>query len=314
MKKVIVYVTGCAGFIGYHVAQECLNKGWYVIGVDKMTYASNDLLLQDLERYVNFKFIKSDINDLDHILECDYIINTAAETHVDNSISNSDVFVKSNINGVHHLLQLIKQKYRFKMPTLLHFSTDEVYGDTKSGSFKESSILNPSNPYAATKAAADMLILAWSRTYDVPYVIVRPSNNYGIGQYVEKLIPHSIKNLSLGKKIPLHDKGLPVRNWLHAKDTARAITTIIESEVKNEIFNISGNVEMKNYDVVKQIIKYMDIKGVEEHLDLTVTRPGQDIRYSIDDSKLKKYGWKPEAKFQDELKMIVKWYTKNFVW
>jgi dTDP-glucose 4,6-dehydratase len=314
MKK-IVYVTGCAGFIGYHVAEACLEKGWYVIGVDKLTYASNLNLLDALRNnHKNFKFIKSDINDLDHILECDYIINAAAETHVDNSIANSDVFVRSNIVGVHHLLQLIKQKYRFKMPTLLHFSTDEVYGDIDHGSYTESSILNPSNPYAATKAAADMLILAWARTYDVPYIIVRPSNNYGIGQYAEKLIPHSIKNLQLGKKIPLHDKGEPIRTWLHASDTASAIVTIIEAEVKNEIYNISGSMELRNYEVAKNIIKFMKLKGCEEHMDLTVTRPGQDVRYAINDSKLKDLGWKPQAKFFDELKECVKWYSQNFVW
>lgn len=314
MKK-IVYVTGCAGFIGYHVARLCLDNEWYVIGVDKLTYASNDILLNDLLKYANFKFIKSDINDLDHILECDYVINTAAETHVDNSIASSDVFVQSNIVGVHHLLQLIKQKYRFKMPTLLHFSTDEVYGDIEKGTHKETSILNPSNPYAATKAAADMLILAWARTYEVPYVIVRPSNNYGIGQYAEKLIPHSVKNLSLGKKVPLHDKGTPIRTWLHAVDTAKAVVTIIEAGVKNEIYNISGNIELKNYDVVKNIIRFMGLKGsVESYLDLSVTRPGQDIRYSIDDSKLKKLGWKPEEKFLDNLKDTVHWYMKHFVW
>jgi dTDP-glucose 4,6-dehydratase len=174
------------------------------------------------------------------LYDCDYFINTAAETHVDNSIERSDHFVHSNINGVHHILKLINEKPRYKMPVLLHFSTDEVYGDILEGFHTEKDLLKPSNPYSATKAAADMLVLAWARTFDLPYVIVRPTNNYGIGQYVEKLIPKSVKYLSVGKKIDLHNKGTPVRTWLHAEDTARAVITIIQSGVKNEIFNISG--------------------------------------------------------------------------
>ena len=200
----IVYITGCLGFIGSYITHTCLEKGWYVKGVDKMTYAANNDLLKEFKKYPNFSFVKCDINDLEFLYECDYIINTAAETHVGNSIVKSDDFVHSNINGVHHLLELIRN-YRGEgkdIPTLLHFSTDEVYGDVTEGEHLETDILNPSNPYSATKAAADQLILAWARTYDLPYVIVRPTNNYGIGQYVEKLIPKTCKCLKLGKKIP----------------------------------------------------------------------------------------------------------------
>jgi dTDP-glucose 4,6-dehydratase len=228
MKK-IVYVTGCLGFIGVHVTRACLDKGWYVIGVDKGTYASNFNFLAEFDANPNFKFIRKDINELDRLYDCDYIINTAAETHVDNSIEDSDQFVHSNVNGVHHLLKLIKQKAHYKMPTLLHFSTDEVYGDIIDGFHTESNILKPSNPYSATKAAADMFILGWARTHRVPYVIVRPTNNYGVGQYVEKLIPKSVKYLTVGKKIDLHNNGTPVRTWLHVADTASAIITIIMS-------------------------------------------------------------------------------------
>ena len=312
MKK-IVYVTGCLGFIGYHVTKACLEKGWYVRGIDKITYAANINFLPELEAYPNFTFEQNDINDLNELYECDYIINTAAETHVDNSIASSDVFVRSNIDGVHHLLKLIKQKYKFKMPTLLHFSTDEVYGDIESGAHTENDLLKPSNPYSATKAAADMLICAWARTYNVPYVIVRPTNNYGVGQYTEKFIPHTIKHLSLGKTAPLHDNGMPRRTWLHASDTARAVITIIEAGVVNETFNISGNYEEQNLVVAKKIIKEMGLKGVpDRYLDLSVKRPGQDVRYAIDDSKLKALGWKPIADFDRELKKIVKYYTKHF--
>lgn len=316
MTTKVVYVTGCLGFIGYHVTRACLDQGWYVIGVDKLTYAANTQWLPELLKDSQFKFIESDINNLDMLYDCDYIINTAAETHVDNSIVSSDVFLRSNVNGVHHLLNLIKERHRFKMPTLLHFSTDEVYGDIEEGSHVETDLLKPSNPYSATKAAADQLILAWARTFRVPYVIVRPTNNYGIGQYTEKFIPKSIKSLQLGRPIPLHDAGLPRRTWLHVSDTASAIIKIIQAGVQNEIYNISGNYEEQNILIAMQIIDTFFPENVEpgEYLDLSITRPGQDVRYSIDDTKLKALGWKPKAVFEVELVKIVKYYSQNFIW
>ena len=313
MKK-IVYVTGCLGIIGSHVTRHCLDLGWYVIGVDKGTYASNEQFLPEFQGYPNFKFIRSDINDLEKLYDCDYIINTAAETHVDNSIASSDVFLKSNVNGVHHLLKLIREKSGFNMPVLLHFSTDEVYGDIEEGFHNESDLLKPSNPYSATKAAADMLVLAWARTYKVPYVIVRPTNNYGIGQYVEKLIPKTVKYLSIGRKIDLHDKGRPRRTWLHASDTASAVATIINAGVVNEIYNISGNYETDNLTVVKKILNLMDLQEPVENYTIDLVRPGQDVRYAIADEKLKSLGWAPQADFDTELKEIVQYYKTNFVW
>jgi dTDP-glucose 4,6-dehydratase len=313
MKK-IVYVTGCLGFIGVHVTRQCLDLGWYVIGVDKLTYASNESFLPEFEKYTNFKFINSDINDLEMLYDCDYFINTAAETHVDNSIERSDHFVHSNIDGVHHILKLINQKPRTRMPVLLHFSTDEVYGDIMEGFHKETDILKPSNPYSATKAAADMLIVAWGRTYNLPYVIVRPTNNYGIGQYVEKLIPKTVKYLSVGKRVDLHNNGTPVRTWLHAEDTARAVITIINAGVTNDIFNISGNYEEQNIVVVRKIVQLMfGHQDIDQYIT-KAERPGQDLRYAIDDSKLKALGWSPQADFDKELVDIVKYYTDNFVW
>ena len=310
----IVYVTGCLGFIGYHVTKACLDKGWHVAGVDKMTYAANVNFLPELLEYKNFKFIEKDINDLERLYDCDYVINTAAETHVDNSIVSSDVFLRSNVNGVHHLLELIKQKSRFKMPTLLHFSTDEVYGDIDEGSHTETDLLKPSNPYSASKAAGDMLVLAWARTFNIPYVIVRPTNNYGIGQYVEKLIPKSVKFLQAGKKIDLHNNGTPVRTWLHVTDTANAVIKIVEAGVKNEIYNISGNCEIQNGEVVRRIINLFNGDTDIEKYITESERPGQDVRYSIDDSKLKNLGWTPQANFNIELNLIVDYYIKNFIW
>ena len=312
----VVYITGCLGFIGSHVTRLCLDQGWYVRGIDKCTYAANLNLLTEFHEYDNFEFENEDINDIKFLYECDYVINTAAETHVGNSIANSDVFVKSNIDGVHNLLNLIKN-YRHessKLPTLLHFSTDEVYGDIEEGAHTETDLLKPSNPYSATKAAADMLVLAWGRTYNLPYVIVRPTNNYGEGQYVEKLIPKTCKYLKLDKKVPLHNNGTPIRNWLHAHDTARAIITIINKGVQNEIYNIAGGFEQSNYDTVSKVIKAYNGGDIENHLDLTYSRVGQDVRYALDDSKLKSLGWRPVVSFDDTLISIVEYYKNKFIW
>jgi len=317
MNKKIVYVTGCLGFIGSYVTRECLRRGWYVRGVDKITYAARRQLLTEFSQYENFVFEEKDINDIEFLYECDYIINVAAETHVGNSIVRSDDFIHSNVNGVHNLLELIRN-YRAenkKLPTILQFSTDEVYGDIDTGNHVETDLLKPSNPYSATKAAADMLILAWARTYDIPYIILRPTNNYGVGQYVEKLIPKACKYLTLDKKIPLHNNGTPVRNWLHAQDTANAVITVIDSGVQNEIYNICGNFEQDNLTTVQKIIrlhngdeKYLD------YLDLTTVRPGMDMRYALDDTKLQTLGWQPVASFDEKLEEIVQFYKDNFIW
>ncbi len=313
----VVYITGCLGFIGSYITRECLNKGWYVKGVDKMTYASNKNLLSDFENYENFSFIKSDINDLKFLYDCDYVINTAAETHVGNSITNSDEFIKSNINGVHNILELIRnhRTETSKTPILLQFSTDEVYGDIVNGSHIETDILKPSNPYSATKAAADQLIIAWNRTYNLPYVIVRPTNNYGIGQYVEKLIPKTCKYLKLNRRIPLHKNGEPIRNWLHAEDTANAVIKIIESNKVNEIYNISSNYEQSNYETVRKIVKlYHGDETPDKYIDVSYTRPGVDMRYSLNDTKLRSLGWDTIKNFDDEIIKIVEHYKNKFIW
>jgi dTDP-glucose 4,6-dehydratase len=315
----VVYVTGCLGFIGSYVTRKCLEKGWYVRGIDKITYAANIDLLDEFLDYPNFIFEEKDINQLDFLYDCDYVINSAAETHVGNSIVQSDEFIHSNINGVHHLLELIKnfrQEGKDK-PVLIHFSTDEVYGDIEDGAHKETDLLKPSNPYSATKAAADQLVLAWARTYNLPYVIVRPTNNYGVGQYVEKLIPKTLKYLKLDRKIPLHNNGSPVRTWLHADDTAEAIMSIIESGKTNEIYNISGGFEQSNLMTVSQIISLYypnTLKSLEDYCNFEFNRDGQDVRYALDDSKLRALGWKPKRVFQNELPYIVEYYKDKFIW
>ena len=316
-SKKICYVTGCLGFIGSYVTRLLLQEGWYVRGIDKCTYAANIDLLQEFNSYNNFYFEQNDINNIEFLYDCDYIINTAAETHVGNSISKSEDFIHSNIDGVYHLLELLKQ-YRqenTKKPILIHFSTDEVYGDIVDGSHTEKDFLKPSNPYSATKAAADMLITAWSRTYNIPYIIIRPTNNYGIGQYVEKLIPKACKYLNLGKKIPLHNNGTPIRNWLHADDTANAVLSILKHGTCNEIYNIAGGFEQSNLETIKKIIKiYVNDTDYEKYIDFNCTRPGQDLRYALDDSKLRSIGWRPQKIFDNEIENIVSYYRTKFIW
>ena len=204
---------------------------------------------------------------------------------------------------------------------MFHFSTDEVYGDITEGAHIETDPLKPSNPYSASKAASDHLITAWARTYGVEYIILRPTNNYGIGQYPEKLIPLVVKLLQRERNIRLHNEGEPFRNWLHADDTALAVTTIIDSGKVNEIFNVAGNFEQKNIETVKKIINCYynnDHNKLYERwfklLDLSFVRPGQDVRYALDDQKLKDLGWLPKRSFDEEINKIVQECKTNFRW
>jgi len=289
-----------------------------VYGIDKCTYAANLELLNEFVQYDNFRFDKEDISKLTHLYDCDYVINTAAESHVGNSIIKSDEFMASNVLGTKNILDLIRLKPTNvnSRPILLHFSTDEVYGDIEEGIHFETDLLKPSNPYSAAKAAADMLVLAWARTYDIDYVILRPTNNYGISQYPEKLIPLTVKNFNRDKKIRLHNNGTPVRNWLHADDTAEAVMTIIDSGTVNEIYNVAGGYEQKNIDTVKKIIEayYGSDEDWKSHIDLSYVRQGQDVRYALNDEKLRKLGWKPKKIFDKEIGDIVKYYKNKFVW
>ena len=313
----IVYVTGCLGFIGSYVTRLCLKRGWQVRGIDKCTYAANTDLLNEFNEYPNFTFEKIDINNLEFLFDCDYVINTAAETHVGNSIVKSSDFLKANVDGVAHLLDLIKnhRSESNKLPTLFHFSTDEVYGDIEDGFANEKSTLNPSNPYSATKAAADMLIFAWARTHKIPYIILRPTNNYGCGQYVEKLIPKACKYFQIERKLPLHNSGLSIRTWLHANDTARAVLSIIDSNYENEIFNVSSHLELENIEVCNKLADiYLEKYNPEIIYDFSYQRPGQDLRYALDDSKLRNLGWKEEAIFDEEIIKIADYYKDKFIW
>lgn len=314
----VVYITGCLGFIGSYVTRRCLEKGWMVYGVDKCTYAANRGLLDEFNRYSNFTFEEIDIKDMTHLYDCDYVINLAAESHVGNSIVDSKKFLDSNVAGVQNLLELIRHKQENcnERPIFFHFSTDEVYGDIKEGRHTETDLLKPSNPYSAAKAAADMLVYAWARTYGVKYIILRPTNNYGIGQYPEKLIPLSVKNLVRGKKIRLHDGGSPIRTWLHADDTALSVIEIIESGQTNQVFNVSGGFEQDNLTTVKKILKSFFKEEVEitDYVDFSYSRTGQDVRYALDDTLLRSIGWKPKRSLDKEIGSIVKFYKETYIW
>lgn len=312
----IVYITGCLGFMASYAVRRALKRGWHVRGIDKLTYAANPNLLDEYRKFSNFEFEEADIKNLTELYDCDYVINFAAESHVGNSIINSDEFIESNVIGVKNLLDLIRLKpiNCNDRPILFHISTDEVYGDIDKGAHTEKDLLKPSNPYSAAKAAGDLLINAWARTYGIRYIILRPTNNYGIGQYPEKLIPLSVKNLKRGKKIRLHNEGTPIRNWLHADDTAAAVMTIIDSGEVNQVYNVAGGFEQTNKETVRKIIKayYGTDENWEQYVDYSVSRPGQDVRYALNDKKLKNLGWGPKKIFDKEIYKIVQ-HNKN-IW
>ena len=314
----LVAITGCLGLIGSHVTRRCLEKGWKVYGVDCCTYAANEEFLVEFYNNHNFTFVKENIATLKYLPDCDYVINVAAESHVGNSIVDSTDFITSNIMGVKNLLDLIRQKQQnvSERPVFFHFSTDEVYGDITEGSHVETDILKPSNPYSASKAAADMLVMAWGRTYGLKHLVLRPTNNYGIGQYPEKLIPVAVKLLMRGKKIKLHDAGAPIRNWLHADDTAAAVTTLIDAGINDGIYNVAGGFEQKNIDTVSKVLEcyFGEKRDWESYLDLSFVREGQDVRYALNDDKLRSLGWRPQKNFDQEIGQIVEHYKNNFKW
>jgi dTDP-glucose 4,6-dehydratase len=314
----LVTITGCLGLIGSHLTRKCLDLGWKVYGIDCCTYAANLQFLDEFQQSSNFTFTKENIANLKYLPDCDYVINVAAESHVGNSIVDSTDFLESNITGVKNLLDLIRHKQNnvTEQPVFFHFSTDEVYGDIAAGEHIETDRLTPSNPYSASKAAADMLIFAWARTYGLNYLILRPTNNYGIGQYPEKLIPVAVKLLMRGKEIRLHDEGEPIRNWLHSDDTAAAVVALINAGVTNEIYNVAGGYEQKNIETVQKVINSYFGKetAVTNFLDLSHKRPGQDVRYALNDNKLRALGWAPQRHFDQEIDPIVKYYKRNFKW
>ena len=317
MSKKALAVTGCLGFMGSHFTRTCLAHGHHVWGIDKITYAAHRPLLDEFKKDPNFKFTQDDIVTMGHLYDVDTVINFAAETHVDNSIMDSRNFVRTNALGVENLLELIRGKRNYEMPLLVQISTDEVYGDIRDGLHLETNPLKPSNPYSASKAAADLLILGWHRTHEVPFNIIRSTNNYGLYQYPEKLIPKAVKYLTLGKPIPIHGDGSYRRNWLHVEDMVEGVLTVIEKGERNRIYNLSGSSESSNIEVVEKIIKFhfeKDVPNWKEYVKFNFVRMGEDIRYSLDDSAIRRLGWKPSRSFDKELRSLVDFYKKNFIW
>jgi dTDP-glucose 4,6-dehydratase len=284
-------ITGGRGFIGSHFVDLVLKDGHQVIDIDNMTYAANKILPWD--NNPNYNLLQKSIVDLEHLPPCDVVVNFAAESHVDNSITSSKIFFETNTRGVYNLLELLRGKI-YNRPLFFHISTDEVYGDIREANFTEEDKLNPGNPYSSSKAAAEMFVLSYNKTYGIDYVITRSSNNYGERQYVEKLIPQIIYSLENNKKIPIHGDGSYVRDWIYVKDNVEAIYNLVMSGVKNEIFNISANNHMTNLEVVKQICDWYNVENYIEKVSFVPNRIGQDIRYSIDCSKIKKTGWSPK--------------------
>lgn len=282
-------VTGGRGFIGSHFVEKALKLGHVVIDVDKMGYAASEQLPWD--SHPNYTLVRRDICDLDHLPTCDVLVNFAAESHVDNSIKSSGVFLKSNVQGVHNLLELVRGKEEYDRPLFVQISTDEVYGDRLEGMFVEEDKLTPSNPYSATKAAAEMLVTSYARTYGINYIITRSANNYGPRQYEEKLLPKCLSSLASGKKIPIHGDGSYIRDWTYVKDNVDGIFKIIDAGVVNETYNIAAENHMTNLEVVDIVLEWTG--NTRESLKFVENRWGQDLKYSISAEKLRKLGWNP---------------------
>ena len=318
----IFLITGGAGFIGSNFLNLMVNKypNDTYICFDKLTYAGNLENLDKIKDKPNFKFIKGDItsiNDVENVFKSyklDYVINFAAESHVDRSINNPNIFLNTNIMGVATLLNACV-KYGIKR--FHQVSTDEVYGDLPLDKpellFNELSPLKPSSPYSASKASADLLCLAYHRTYNLPLTISRCGNNYGPYQYLEKLIPLMIDNAKNNKKLPIYGDGLNVRDWIYVDDHNLAIDLIVRNAKDGSIYNIGSNNEKNNLFIIKTILKEL---GKDESLISYVPdRKGHDRRYAIDSSKLQKeLGWKPLTSFDDGIKKTISWYLNNELW
>ncbi len=312
-----ILVTGGLGFIGSNFIRYILDRysDVEVINVDAMKYGSNPANLKDLEDDERYTFIRGDISDYKLmsklVRDVDAIVNFAAETHVDRSISNPYSFLRSNVIGVFTILEVIRKNN--PDARLVHISTDEVYGDILKGSFKEDDRLKPSSPYSASKAAADMFVLAYVRTYGINASITRCTNNYGPYQFPEKLIPKTIIRASMNLKVPIYGTGKNVRDWIYVLDHCEAVDLVMRKGEKGEIYNISSGEEKTNLEVVKTILNLM---GKDDSLiEFVEDRPGHDLRYSLDSTKIREeLGWKPKHSFEEGIKETVEWYLQNEWW
>lgn len=317
MKKILV--TGGAGFIGSNFINYILDSrdDIFIINLDKLTYAGNLQNLKSVELHPNYTFVKGDIvNDelvtyLFQKYEVTHVINFAAESHVDRSILGSEIFFRTNVLGTNVLLENAK---RFGVEKFIQISTDEVYGSLgPEGQFEETTPLQPNSPYAASKAAADLMALAFHHTYHVPVVITRCSNNYGQYQFPEKLIPLMIINSLNNKKLPVYGDGLNVRDWIYVIDHNKAVELVLDEGKVGEIYNVGANTEKPNIEIVKLVLKQL---GKSETLiEYVKDRPGHDRRYAINSSKIKKeLGWEAAHSFEDAMKDTINWFKDNEKW
>jgi len=332
MKKTIL-ITGGAGFIGSHVVRLFVTKypDYQILNLDALTYAGNLENLKDIADLPNYKFVKGDITDEKFIQELfttskiDGVVHLAAESHVDRSITDPFAFIRTNVFGTCNLLNCAKEVWKGDMEgkRFYHVSTDEVYGALEFDGtfFTETTKYDPHSPYSASKASSDHFVRAYHDTYGLPVVISNCSNNYGANHFPEKLIPLSINNIKNNRPIPIYGKGENVRDWLFVNDHARAIDTIFHNGNNGETYNIGGNNEWSNIDLIHALCKIMDAKlgrteGESAKLITFVKdRAGHDLRYAIDSSKLQReLGWKPSLQFEEGLEKTVDWYLANQEW
>ncbi len=317
MKNILV--TGGAGFIGSNFINHILNErvDYNIINLDKLTYAGNLENLKQSENKKNYNFIKGDIINAELVnfifekYNIRFVINFAAESHVDRSILGSEIFYRTNVLGTNVLLETAR---KFDVEKFLQVSTDEVYGSLgKEGYFTEKTPLSPNSPYSSSKAAADLMALSFFHTFGMPVVVTRCSNNYGPYQFPEKLIPLMIINTLNGKKLPVYGDGLNVRDWIYVIDHNKAIDLVFEKGRIGEVYNIGASNEMPNIQIVKLILQHLNKS--EELIQYIKDRPGHDRRYAIDSSKIKnELGWQPEFLFEEAIGKTIDWYLKNKNW
>ena len=314
MEHMKILVTGGNGFIGSNFIRLLVsNKRYQITNLDALTYAGNPDNLKDIEHLPNYTFIKGDIRNKEVVMKtmkgCDVVVHFAAESHVDRSITNSEIFIETNVLGTHILLECAKTH---KISKFIYMSTDEVYGSVAKGFSKEGDPFYPSSPYSASKASADLLVQAFHKTYKLPVLIVRGSNNFGPYQYPEKLIPFFVTNLLENKKVPLYGTGKNIRDWIYVEDMCRAIEFLIDHGKDGEMYNVGGGNGKTNLEIAEIILH--KLKKNTSSIQYVADRLGHDFRYALDSSKIKDLGWKPKFNFTEAMNKTIEWYVHNQNW